>query len=402
MARYLSNIIEGWLPAFDTEACGPRRLGLYVNIPFSSNPHDRFDASFYRASNSVSNFSEKFFTAALEEINFAGRVLTAAPLSTIELDSIYIRAGAPRLYEANYLRVLIDRARKVFGIRNHAEVTIEFEPGGLNLEDLRDLKRAGVTRVVIDALSADSAVLRTAKRPYEFADVVGVAEEVSSAGLGLSIDLVFGVPGQTLESWKSTIESAVSIGPEHISIYEHINEPDVSADGELSGADLAPPQSDLRAEMYASADCQLSDAGFDWYEICHWAKSENSQSRHNISYWTSENWWGIGPGAHSHFGGVRWWNVTNVEEYSFLISEGRSPEKEREILDPKASKIERVMLGIRLRRGLDVDDVDENKYESLRKWAEKGLILKTELGHGKVVLTLEGRLLADFLARELS
>lgn len=398
----MSNSIEGWLPAFDPKARESRRLGLYVNIPFSSCPYDGFDTNFCHPSNSARSLSEKFFRAALEEINFAGRVLTAARLSAIELDSIYICAGAVRLYESNFLRIIIDRARKVFGIRNHAEVTIELEPEGLSSEDFRDLKRAGVTRVVIDALSADPEVLQTMNRPYTFSDVVDVAQEASSFGLGVSIDLVYGIPGQTLKSWKSTIESAVSLGPDHISIYEHINEPAVSADGELSAAHLSSPDSDLRAEMYALADSQLSDAGFEWYEICHWAKSENSQSLHNISYWTSENWWGIGPGAHSHVRGVRWWNVAGLEEYSSLISEGRSPEKEREILDSQALETERVMLGIRLRHGLKVAEIDQHKFELLRKWAEQRLILDTELRHGKVVLTMQGRLLADFLARELS
>jgi len=170
----------------------------------------------------------------------------------------------------------------------------------------------------------------------------------------------------------------------------------------ISRGELSMPDDDLHAEMYTLADQLLQEAGYAWYEVSNWARTPAHQSRHNLSYWTSEDWWGIGPGAHSHVGGVRWWNVKHPSAYAARIGEGVSPAQAREILSDATAQMERVLLGIRLRHGVEVTDIAPGHQTQLAEWVSRGLLEGRELLAGRVVPTLQGRLVADFLARELT
>jgi oxygen-independent coproporphyrinogen-3 oxidase len=229
-----------------------------------------------------------------------------------------------------------------------------------------------------------------------------VVQWARDAGIQVSIDLIYGTPGETLESWRATLQSALELEPDHISAYALIVEKGTALAGRISRGQVLMPDDDLQAEMYTAADELLGQAGYAWYEISNWARTPEHRSRHNMSYWTSEDWWGIGPGAHSHVGGVRWWNVKHPSAYAARIGEGVSPAQAREILSDATAQMERVLLGIRLRHGVEVADIAPGHQAQLAEWVSRGVLEGRELLAGRVVPTLQGRLVADFLARELT
>jgi coproporphyrinogen III oxidase-like Fe-S oxidoreductase len=155
------------------------------------------------------------------------------------------------------------------------------------------------------------------------------------------------------------------------------------------------------ADRYLIADDVLGHAGFEWYEVSNWARDDEARCRHNIVYWTGGDWWGVGPGAHSHVGGVRWWNVKHPKAYAARLAAGVSPAQARELLDDDARHVEDVMLRVRLREGLPVDVLDEQGRAAASELAAEGLIERAGVGAGRVALTLRGRLLADAVVRRL-
>jgi coproporphyrinogen III oxidase-like Fe-S oxidoreductase len=161
------------------------------------------------------------------------------------------------------------------------------------------------------------------------------------------------------------------------------------------------PDDDVLADRYAQADDTLSRAGFAWYEVSNWARSSAARCRHNELYWQDANWWGFGPGAHSHVGGVRWWNVKHPVRYSAVLESGDSPAAGRELLDDNARLMERIMLGIRLREGLSMLDVPRAAHAKVPQLVSWGLADSDAFTAGRIVLTLRGRLLADAVVRDL-
>jgi oxygen-independent coproporphyrinogen-3 oxidase len=229
-----------------------------------------------------------------------------------------------------------------------------------------------------------------------------VVSWAQQAGLQVSLDLIYGTPGETIESWKHTLDWALSLEPDHISAYALIVEQGTALASRIRRGDIQPPDDDLHADMYEVADVVLSTAGFSWYEVSNWAKSPACQSRHNQSYWKSDDWWGVGPGAHSHVGGVRWWNVKHPSAYAERVHQSVSPAHARESLTPEAQLLESLMLGIRMREGLRVEAIPGDHTSLLAEWVSRGLIEGRELLDGRICPTVEGRLKADYLARELS
>jgi oxygen-independent coproporphyrinogen-3 oxidase len=225
---------------------------------------------------------------------------------------------------------------------------------------------------------------------------------VKKAGLAVSVDLIFGSPGETLEQWATTVQAAIELEPDHISAYSLIVEPGTALARRIQKGELPVPDDDLQAEMYVLADEAFSRAGYSWYEISNWAKSPERESAHNRSYWSNEDWWGIGPGAHSHVGGVRWWNVKHPSAYAKRLEEGVSPAHAREVLQPEDQALERVLLGLRLREGIPKDWIELAKKPVIADFIARGLIEGREALAGRLVLTRAGRLMADHLVRELT
>ena len=294
-----------------------------------------------------------------------------------------------------------------FGISDAAEITTEANPDTVDLEYLKTLKAGGFTRVSFGMQSAVPSVLATLERTHNPANVPAAIEAAKAAGLATSVDLIYGAPGETLEQWRESILAALSMEPDHVSAYALIVEPGTKLARQIRSGELDEPEEDLQADKYELADQLLKDAGFKWYEVSNWAKEaagvENA-SRHNLAYWQGQDWWGYGPGAHSHFGGVRWWNQKHPSAYSASLTSGKSPAAGREVLSERTRLEERILLEVRIYEGLSVDlakTVSKHAVELIAGFIADGLIEPGAAINGQIRLTLKGRLLADSLVRKL-
>jgi oxygen-independent coproporphyrinogen-3 oxidase len=215
----------------------------------------------------------------------------------------------------------------------------------------------------------------------------------------VSLDLISGTPGESLADWRTSVESALDLSPDHVSAYALIVEDGTALARRVARGELSAPDDDDVADKYELADELLTAAGYEWYELSNWARAPQARSRHNLGYWTGADWWGAGPGAHSHVGGVRWWNVKHPAAYASRLAHGASPAYAREVLDVETRRVERVLLESRLATGLPVDVLDRRGAAAVGGLAADGLLV--EQPAGRVVLTRRGRLLADTVVRAL-
>jgi oxygen-independent coproporphyrinogen-3 oxidase len=217
----------------------------------------------------------------------------------------------------------------------------------------------------------------------------------------VSVDLIYGTPGESLDDWRASLEAAIALEPDHISAYALIVEDGTALARRIARGELPVVDDDDQAAKYELADRLLAAAGYDWYEVSNWARASRDRSRHNLAYWSGYDWWGFGPGAHSHVGGVRWWNVKHPRAYDERLAAGLSPALAREELDASTRTVERVLLEVRLREGLPVDVLSRAARADCESLLAEGLLEPDALASGRVVLTLRGRLLTDLVVRRL-
>ena len=230
-----------------------------------------------------------------------------------------------------------------------------------------------------------------------------VVAEARAAGFAhVNLDLIYGTPGESEADWQASLDTAVAAGPDHVSAYALVVEEGTALARKVRRGELPEPDDDVLADRYVQADETLSRNGFGWYEVSNWARGTAARSRHNRLYWTGGDWWGVGPGAHSHVGGVRWWNVRHPAPYATKLHAGESPAAGRELLDPAARRMEETMLGLRLREGLPVRELSARAREAAGEAVGYGLLDRRSHDDGRAVLTLRGRLLADAVARDLT
>jgi len=230
-----------------------------------------------------------------------------------------------------------------------------------------------------------------------------VVEAARAAGFEqVSLDLIYGTPGESVADWRHSLEAALACRPDHVSAYSLIVEPGTALARRVRRGELPMPDEDDLADKYAVAEELLAEAGLGWYEVSNWARDDAARCRHNLGYWRGADWWGIGPGAHSHVGGVRWWNVKHPAAYADRIASGASPAHAREVLDEETRRVERVLLEVRLRDGLPADVLDGGGRRAVPDLAARGLVEpRTWRERDRVVLTRTGRLLADAVVRDL-
>jgi oxygen-independent coproporphyrinogen-3 oxidase len=269
-------------------------------------------------------------------------------------------------------------------------------------DSLRELRAGGFTRISFGMQSTAPHVLATLDRehrPGRAAEVVALAR---GAGFDhVNVDLIYGTPGETDDDWQQSLQAAIATGVNHVSAYSLIVEPGTRLATRVGRGELPTPDDDVLADRYLMADELLGAAGFEWYEVSNWSRDDASRSRHNRLYWTGGDWWGIGPGAHSHIGGVRWWNVKHPRDYSARLVAGESPAAAREVLTDRDRQVERIMLGLRLREGLPLASLGRDAVQAVRRAVGDGLINPSALERGDLVLTQRGRLLADAVVRDL-
>jgi oxygen-independent coproporphyrinogen-3 oxidase len=280
-------------------------------------------------------------------------------------------------------------------------VTTEANPDSVDADDLQRLADAGFTRVSFGMQSAVPHVLATLERTHDPARIPLVVGWAREAGLDVSLDLIYGTPGESLADWERSLDTALACEPDHLSAYALIVEPGTKLARQIRSGQVAEPDDDLEADMYELADAKLSAAGYDWYEVSNWSRGDRHRSRHNLSYWLGHDWWGVGPGAHSHVGGVRWWNVKHPAAYAQRVLAGESPAAGRETLDAGTQHVERVLLLTRIREGLRAAELAPEGRRAVAGLMADGLVDAKAALAGSVVLTLRGRLLADAVVRRL-
>ncbi|GAB3561168.1 radical SAM family heme chaperone HemW [Spelaeicoccus albus] len=393
---------DGALPPGAAEGASSRPLSLYVHIPFCSVRCGYCDFNTYTAAELGGGASQnEYADTAAGEIVFADGVLTAAGIPRRSLDTVFFGGGTPTLLPTADLARLLGVARRRFGLAPEAEITTEANPDSVTAESLRELADAGFTRVSFGMQSAVRHVLKTLDRTHDPDRIPHVVRWAREAGLNVSLDLIYGTPGESVDDWQRSIDAALACGPDHISAYSLIVEEGTKLGRDVRRGVVPAPDEDDLAVKYELADAAFRLDGLQWYEVSNWAREPGQECRHNLNYWLGADWWGIGPGAHSHVGGVRWWNVKHPRPYAARLAAGTSPAAGREILDASTRRMEKIMLEIRLNSGLDVEAVSEGRRAAVPSLVEDGLIDAGAAATGRIVLTDRGRLLADAVVRTL-
>ena len=368
-------------------------LGIYIHVPFCAARCGYCDFNTYVPSGPGQ--PSEYVQAALLEIARAREELGARRVATV-----FIGGGTPTLLGADELLRLLTGVEDAFGLLPDAEVTTEANPESTSPELFRALRVGGFTRVSLGMQSAAPHVLRTLDRVHTPGRAIAAAIEARESGFAhVSLDLIYGTPGETDADWERTLEAALGAEPDHISAYALTVEQGTAMGRAVDSGTLAAPNDADQARRYAFADDYLSTRGFDWYELSSWAVDPQSRCRHNLGYWRSYDWWGVGPGAHSHVAGVRWWNVLRPAAYAQALNQGRSPAADREVLTDEQRSLEAVMLGLRERGGLAVSTLTASALRAVELEIARHRVTIVD---DSVQLTRKGRLFADAVARELS
>ncbi|MGZ4502354.1 MAG: radical SAM family heme chaperone HemW [Nocardioidaceae bacterium] len=393
---------DGSLPPAAIATLGERPFGFYVHVPFCTVRCGYCDFNTYTASelgDGPGASRATYADAAVAEVRQARRVLGDRD---VRVDTVFFGGGTPTLLAPADLTRVVAAIDAEFGLAPGAEVTTESNPDSVTAGDLAALRDGGVTRVSFGMQSSVPHVLRVLDRTHDPRRVPTVVGWARAAGFTqVSLDLIYGTPGESLDDWRASLDQALACVPDHLSAYALIVEEGTALARRIRRGEVPMTDDDDLADKYLLADDTLEAAGLRWYEVSNWARDDAGRCRHNELYWTGGDWWGVGPGAHSHVGGVRWWNVKHPTAYAQRIAADRSPAQAREVLDGDTRLVERVLLETRLRDGLPVEVLPGDVRPQLVAQAGDGLVDPDALDRGRVVLTRRGRLLADALVRDL-
>jgi oxygen-independent coproporphyrinogen III oxidase len=405
-------------------------VGLYVHIPFcvSICPYCDFVVVAGAEARGPRNRVAVLVEALLAELDLRadrlderfgrpGRAAGRRP----PLSSVYLGGGTPSLVPPEALATILDRVRRRFGLADGAEVSLEANPGPDERGDPDAQHEIGVTRISIGAQSFNAGELSQLGRRHSPTDIVEAATAARAAGIGsINIDLLYDVPGQTLATWTDSLERAIGLSPDHLSLYGLVLD-DPDAEGLTGpGGDHLPTTAGARrwreraragqdddraAGMYHYASHRLAEARFRGYELSNWARPGH-ESRHNLAYWERRPVEAVGPGAHAFDGAVRRWNAARLDGYVSALRPGTGaapslpPGGESPPLDPDAAAAEAIILGLRLDSGVPLMAFLEPPYDATLEWADAaGLVEQTP--DGRVRLTTNGRLLSNELFARL-
>ncbi len=389
---------DGSLPDQSAAAWGARAFGIYLHVPFCSTRCGYCDFNTYTAPElaGARGVDRATFADHLgSELGFARGVLGARD---VPVRTVFVGGGTPTLLSPEALGGLLRRVDAEFGLDPAAEITLEANPDSVDPASLAALREVGFTRISFGMQSAVAHVLAVLDRTHTPGGALRAVGDAQAAGFEqVSLDLIYGTPGESLADWCQTLDMAQSAGVGHISAYALIVEPGTRLAAAVRRGDIEAPDDDLMADMYEAADEAFTAAGLPWYELSNWAVPGH-ECRHNVAYWHGDDWWGIGPGAHSHVAGTRWWNVKHPAAYVARLNAGESPAVGREVLDPGTRAVEDILLRVRLVEGLPLAGLDQAAHAELPGLVGDGLVV---LDSDRLVLTRPGRLLADAVVRRL-
>ncbi|AKK03638.1 coproporphyrinogen III oxidase, anaerobic [Corynebacterium epidermidicanis] len=309
------------------------------------------------------------------------------------LDTIFFGGGTPSMLGARGLTQILDVVRDNFDL-NGPEITTESNPESTSPEFFAGLKEAGFTRISLGMQSAASHVLRILERTHTPGRAVAAAREAKAAGFEhVNLDMIYGTPSETDDDVRRTLDAVLSADVDHVSAYSLIVEDGTRMARKVARGELPAPDEDVLADRYQIIDEALSAHGFSWYEVSNWAKP-GGECQHNLGYWRDGDWWGAGPGAHSHLGDKRFYNVKHPRRYAELLRTGL-PIAETEELTAEDRHVEKLMLGLRLREGIEAHHI--TAWEAARRHEAAGLLQISD----RVALTDEGRLLADGIIADI-
>jgi oxygen-independent coproporphyrinogen-3 oxidase len=371
-----------------------------VHVPFCATRCGYCDFNTYTAGELGTSASPaSWLTGLRTELALAARVLGTPPRA----DTVFVGGGTPSLLGVNGLTDVLTAVRDTFGLAPDAEVTTEANPESTSAEFFTGIRAAGYNRVSLGMQSAARHVLAVLDRKHSPGRPVAAAVEAAKAGFDrVSLDIIYGTPGETSGDLAASLDAVLEAGVGHVSAYALIIEEGTALARRIGRGELPAPDDDLLAEYYEQIDEVLGSAGLSWYEVSNWAVTAADRCRHNLGYWLGGDWWGAGPGAHSHVGGVRWWNVKHPARYASVLAAGDSPAAGREALSATDQHLERVLLELRLSDGLPLDFLPAAARTAAQEAVAEDLLDPESLDTGRCVLTRRGRLLADAVVRRLT
>jgi putative oxygen-independent coproporphyrinogen III oxidase len=377
-------------------------LAFYIHIPYCVKRCGYCDFNTYTPSElkiteGLAQISNSYIDLLLMEIKAAKSQVS----QSANVPSIFFGGGTPSLMQPDDIGRVISTIKSEFTLLPDAEITMECNPDTVTKESLAAFRAVGVNRVSFGMQSAVKHVLATLDRTHNPENLLQATTWAKEVGFSeISVDLIYGTPGESLADWQTSIDAALTLPITHISAYALIIEEGTKLAAQIKRGEVAPVDDDLTAEKYLVADKAFTAAGFEWYELSNWAKS-GSLSKHNLAYWLGDNWWGAGPGAHSHLNGKRFWNVKHPNLYKERVLANQSPVADSEVLEELQIESERLMLSLRLPSGVDKQSLNELQLAELSSYVESGHLDQANWNQGRATLTLDGRLIADRILRQI-
>ena len=377
-------------------------LAFYIHIPYCVKRCGYCDFNTYtpaelKISTGLEQISNSYIDLLLQEIDSVREQI----VGEITVPSIFFGGGTPSLMQPNDIGRVISKIKTEFDLPLNSEITLECNPDTVTKDSLENFKKVGINRVSFGMQSAVSHVLATLDRTHKPENLAQATTWANEVGISeISVDLIYGTPGESITDWQTSIDSALALPITHISAYALIIEEGTKLAAQIKRGEVPEVDDDLVADKYLIADKAFKEAGFEWYELSNWSKP-GSESKHNMAYWNGDNWWGAGPGAHSHLNGKRFWNVNHPNLYKERIQNKQSAVADSEVLKKDQIESERLMLLLRLPSGIEKQTLNQIQLSELSEFVESGHLDRANWNQGRASLTLNGRLIADRILRKI-
>ena len=377
-------------------------LAFYIHIPYCVKRCGYCDFNTYtpaelKISTGLEQISNSYIDLLLQEIDLVREQI----VGEITVPSIFFGGGTPSLMQPNDIGRVISKIKTEFDLLLNSEITLECNPDTVTKDSLENFKKVGINRVSFGMQSAVPHVLATLDRTHKPENLAQATTWANEVGISeISVDLIYGTPGESITDWQTSIDSALALPITHISAYALIIEEGTKLAAQIKRGEVPEVDDDLVADKYLIADKAFKEAGFEWYELSNWSKP-GSESKHNMAYWNGDNWWGAGPGAHSHLNGKRFWNVKHPNLYKERIQNKQSAVADSEVLKKDQIESERLMLLLRLPSGIEKQTLNQIQLSELSEFVESGHLDRANWNQGRASLTLNGRLIADRILRKI-